>query len=105
MKLKQRFVEAMRPFAAVSLTTVEAADIDGSLFKEATHGMRASLRQLFDRSHAAYRAAGGEAGESPVTDFDLGSGYDFPCGEFVYRLRYCASGGVAVDMDRVAAIP
>ncbi len=102
---KLRFTEAMRTVAPVALTVVGEGDIDGSLFKEATHGMRASLRQLFDRSHAAYCAAGADGAESPVTDFDQGTVYDFRCAGFVYRFRYSVASGVAVDMDRVAAFP
>ncbi|MEI7611185.1 MAG: hypothetical protein WCJ64_27685, partial [Rhodospirillaceae bacterium] len=87
------------------LLAVTEADIDGSLFKEPMHGLRASLRQLFDRAHAAYAAAGGEESAAETTDFDLGSLHIFRCGGRSYVFRYSAAAGVAVAVDRVTGFP
>ena len=102
---KKSFADKMSRFAPVDLLAVTDGDIDGSLFKEPVHGLRASLRQLFDRSHAAWAAGGGEAAATGTTDFELGSRLVFRCGDRSYVLRYSAAGGVAVAVDRVAGFP
>ena len=102
---KAAFVGRQRRFTAVDLLAVTEADIDGSLFKEPMHGLRASLRQLFDRAHAAYVAAGGEESAAETTDFDLGSLHIFRCGGRSYVFRYSAEAGVAVAVDRVTGFP
>ena len=102
---KALFAERMRRFTSDDLLAVGDDDIDGSLFKEPVHGLRASLRQLFDRSHAAYRAAGGEEAALATTDFELGSRHLFRCGDRSYVFRYSAEAGVAVAVDRVAGFP
>ncbi|MEI6559308.1 MAG: DUF2920 family protein [Rhodospirillaceae bacterium] len=102
---KQCFVDRMRRHAAIELLAVDDAAIDGSLFKEPVHGLKASLRQLFDRAHAAYRAAGAEAAAPATTDFDQGSRYVFRCGGHSYVFRYSADQGLAVAVDRVTGFP
>ena len=102
---KALFAERMRRLTSVDLLAVGDGDIDGSMFKEPTHGMRASLRQLFDRGHALWRAGGGEAAALGTTDFDLGSRHVFRCGDRSYVFRYSAEAGVAVAVDRVAGFP
>ncbi len=102
---KKSFAEKMSRFAPVELQAVTDGDIDGSLFKEPIHGLNASLRQLFDRSHAAWVAGGGEAAALDTTDFDQGSRYVFRCGDRSYVFRYSVAAGVAVAVDRVAGFP
>jgi len=68
------------------LRLISEADIDGHIFKNAKHGMDASLRGLFELS---YRRWSAEAGDPPsITDFDLGTVIRFLCGEEAYVLTF-----------------
>ncbi len=102
---KQAFVKQMHRFAAIELETVTETDIDGSLYKEPIHGMRASLRQLFDRNHARYSAAIGNGPVCDVTDFDLGSRHVFRCTDCSYVFSFSEQTGVTVAVDRVVGFP
>jgi len=96
-ELKIRFHDLLCRFAPAELTIVTDDGIDGTLFKSRTHGMKASLRHLFDRSYAAYLASAAPA-HPPVTDFDMGSRYRFGCGSRCYQFSYSAEHGIRVDL-------
>jgi hypothetical protein len=68
------------------LRLISEADIDGRIFKNAKHGMDASLRGLFDLSYRRWTAEVGDP--PPITDFDLGTVNRFPCGEEDYVLTF-----------------
>jgi hypothetical protein len=81
---------------AYELEMIDASRIDGRIFKEVCHGMRASLRGLFDLSYAKFERAGGALAED--TDFDRESRYFFPCGEENYTLRFSRRDGVRAEI-------
>jgi pimeloyl-ACP methyl ester carboxylesterase len=72
------------------LSIVDATQLDGHLFKTLEHGMKASLRGLFDLSYEKFVAAGGALADH--TDFDLAAEHRFPCGGEDYLVRFGATG-------------
>jgi hypothetical protein len=75
------------------LRLISEADIDGRIFKNAKHGMDASLRGVFDLS---YRRWASEVADPPaITDFDLGTVNRLPCGKEDYVLTF---GGDTVSI-------
>ncbi|HEY3916348.1 MAG TPA: DUF2920 family protein [Stellaceae bacterium] len=89
-KLRLRGVYQDR--VAYELAIVDASQIDGRLFKTLAHGMKASLRGLFDLSHEKFVRDGGAL--SDATDFDRESDYVFACGTEAYRLTFSPEYGV-----------
>ncbi len=90
-KLRLRQVYAGR--AAYDLTVIDERVLDGRIFKTLEHGMRASLRGLFDLSYEKYLAAGGALADH--TDFDLAGARRFRCEGEDYVLRFSREHGVA----------
>ncbi len=82
------------------LEIVDESKIDGRIFKDLSHGMRASLRGVFDRSYDKFLRDGGARGD--CTDFDLESLYRFPCGEKEYLVRFSQRDGVRASLLDVA---
>jgi hypothetical protein len=74
------------------LEIIDESKIDGRVFKELTHGMRASLRGIFDRSYDKFLRDGGARGDG--TDFDLESHYKFACGKKDYLVSFSRRDGV-----------
>jgi hypothetical protein len=74
------------------LEIIDPSKIDGRVFKDLSHGMRASLRGVFDRSYDKFVRDGGARGDS--TDFDLESHYKFLCGEKDYLVSFSRRDGV-----------
>jgi len=65
---------------------VEDSDIDGYAFKNLEHGMKASLRGLFDQ--VAQVRCGNFSKKSVDTDFDLQSKNIFNCGDNSYIFEF-----------------
>ena len=93
---KACFIESMKKITYVEFLPVTEANIDGSLFKELIHGLKSSLRLLFDRAYATYLAVGGADDEIDTTDFDICSRYVFKCNECSYIFSYSRETGVSV---------
>ena len=74
------------------LEVIDAAKIDGRVFKDLSHGLRASMRGLFDRSYDKFRRDGEALADE--TDFDLGSRYSFPSGAREYVVSFSRQEGV-----------
>ncbi len=77
---------------AYELAIIDESQVDGRIFKNLRHGMNASMRGLFDVSHAKFIRDGGALADT--TDFDLRSEYRFGCGEEDYVLRFSPEEGV-----------
>lgn len=80
---------------AYELEVIDESRVDGRIFKNLTHGMNASLRGIFDLSHAKFLRDGALA---DTTDFDLRSEYRFACGKEDYILRFSPEGGVRATL-------
>lgn len=93
---KLRLREAYRDRAPYELSVIDESAIDGGLFKTPAHGMKASLRGLFDLSHEKFLRDGGAL--SDATDFDHASDHVFACGAKDYRITFSPSDGVRATL-------
>ena len=82
------------------LEIIDAAKIDGRVFKDLSHGLRASMRGLFDRSHDKFQRDGGAL--SDETDFELSSRYFFPCADEQYLVSFSPQNGVRAQLLKAA---
>jgi hypothetical protein len=69
---------------------ITESDVDGKLFKNSSHGMDASLRELFNVSYNEYLKSGVKK-QSPI-DYDLNVNYGFVCSDKVYNFNYTKDG-------------
>lgn len=83
------------------LEIIDESKIDGEVFKDLSHGMRASLRGVFDRSYDKFIRDGGARGD--CTDFDLESRRLFPCGDKEYLVSFSRRDGVRARLFDVAS--
>ncbi|MEC0266530.1 DUF2920 family protein [Paenibacillus anseongense] len=82
---KEQVVDILKKYNQVNFKKVTADDIDGRVFKDLSHGMKASLRGIFD----LVQEAGGKLQKSEdLTDFDRSSVHTFVCGNKSYRFSY-----------------
>lgn len=93
---KLRLRETYAGRVAYDLRIIEAADLDGRLFKTLEHGMEASMRGLFELSYEKYQEAGGALADH--TDFDLECERVFACSGEDYVLRYSRRDGVRATL-------
>jgi len=77
------------------LEIVDAAKIDGRIFKDLSHGLHASMRGLFDRSYDKFQRDGGALAAD--TDFDREARYVFRCGAEDYLIRFSRDSGVRAE--------
>lgn len=90
---KKRLAEVLGRARNYDLRLVSAAEVDGRIFKNASHGMAASLRGLFEMS---YRRWSPRVADPPaITDFDLETVNRLPCGREDYVLSF-DPGGVSL---------
>lgn len=94
---KLRLREAYDGRVHYDLSIVDEAQLDSHLFKTLEHGMKASLRGLFDLSYEKFLAAGGALADH--TDFDLATEHRFACGGEDYVVRF-AEAGVRASIER-----
>ncbi len=73
-----------------TIEIIDESKVDGRLFKNLSHGMNASLRTLFDLSHAQYIEEQHPACD--FTDFDLQTQKVFTCGNYDYTIQYKVDG-------------
>jgi Protein of unknown function (DUF2920) len=97
-KLGLRDIHAGR--TPYDLVVVDEGQIDGRVFKDLSHGMRASMRGLFALSHDKFRRDGGALAFD--TDFDRQSRYLFVCGDEDYLIRLTHQG-VSAEQTRSAS--
>jgi len=94
---KERFSDLADGVVPVALTIVRADGLDGRLFKVPRHGMKASLRGLFDHAYGRYlQDTNGET--EAVTDFDLESRYRLDCGSRTYDIAYSRERGIVAAL-------
>jgi pimeloyl-ACP methyl ester carboxylesterase len=98
---KLRLRQVYEGHAAYDLRVIDASALDGRVFKTLDHGMKASMRGLFDLSYEKYLAAGGALADH--TDFDLEREIVFPCTGEDYVLRYSRRDGVTAALSSKAA--
>ncbi|MGE5505731.1 MAG: DUF2920 family protein [Actinomycetota bacterium] len=87
---KQALAAMLAPVRRYDLRIVGEADVDGRLFKDVGHGMRASLRGLFSLSYDRWMAT--SPPRVDATDFDLGTTLALACADKVYTFRYRCDG-------------
>ena len=90
ISLKDMFYEKMRDSHRIYYNRIEERHIDGKMFKNTSHGMDASLRSLYD--YCIDQCSGIPNEETELTDFDIGSLYEFACSDKVYCFQYSATG-------------
>jgi predicted peptidase len=92
---KEQVVEILRKYNLVNFKKVTADDIDGRVFKDLSHGMKASLRGVFD----LVQEAGGKLQKSEdLTDFDRSSVHTFACGTKTYSFSYSNDHQIRVEI-------
>lgn len=93
---KQTFCTQRQRYAPTTLMSVTSDDIDGALFKDLSHGMRASMRRMFD-----YVAAleGDMSRNRNETDFDDETLLNFDCGNMTYEFAYSKMGAIDVSLS------
>ncbi len=83
---KKKLAEVLGRRRRYDLRLISEADVDGRIFKNAKHGMDASLRGVFELSYRRWTA---EVADPPaITDFDLGTVNRLPCGEEDYVVSF-----------------
>lgn len=100
--LKNKMIEILRKYNPTYYKRVGAIDIDGELFKTTLHGMRASLRRMFDYSMEKYKEYGCKPNE--FTDFDMGVINSFVCLDKRYNFSFSHKGfDVSIDKLKTAS--
>lgn len=92
-----RFAETVREKRPIHYERIGPEELDGTLFKDLSHGMGASIRGIFDRSWEIAESRG--LRRDRETDFDRESVHAFHCGRKTYRFRYHPEEGVRVEIE------
>jgi hypothetical protein len=79
------------------LMIVDEDQIDGKIFKNAGHGLGASMRGVFEMSYEKFIRDGGAL--SDQTDFDHLSEYVFACGKENYVMKFSLEHGVQAQIQ------
>lgn len=95
--LKDKMYESLRKYNQTYYKRVEDKDIDGQLFKTTEHGMRASLRSMFDCSMEKYREFVLKGNWD--TDFELGATNKFACLDRQYKFSF-SDKGLEITIDK-----
>lgn len=90
ISLKDKMCETLSKYNKVVYKRITEADVDGKLFKDSSHGMNASLRELFNVSYSEYLKSGVK--KQTPSDFDLNVNYGFVCSDKVYNFNYTKDG-------------
>ena len=93
---KQLFCERLKDFAYVDFAKISENEIDGSLFKSLNHGMKASLRGLYDITFKKNELLGTK--HNSQTDFHLNSQHVFDCFSKKYEFTYSMDRGLKVEI-------
>lgn len=83
---KDMFVDMLRKHNTVNYFKVNEQNMDGSVFKNLDHAMKASLRGIFDL--VSDFDDNGLEKDTDLTDFDLNSVYTYNCGEKSYVFSF-----------------
>ena len=94
---KEKFIEILNRYADVFYKKISENDVDGKTFKNASHGMNASMKGLFDL--VAEKATLEK--ESSFTDFDLESRLSFNCNNKNYIFDYDKSYNLSVRIKEL----
>lgn len=96
IQAKRQTVQEIRRFRDHDLRLIGESDLDGRVFKTLEHGMKASMRGLFELSYQRWMADGHAA--AAHTDFDLGTRHRLPCGDEDYVLTF-GDDGVSLTIE------
>jgi hypothetical protein len=88
--LKDKMYNMLSKYNLTYYRRVEEKDIDGELFKTTEHGMRASLRDMYDFSMLKFKDIVGKV--ESKTDFDLCKTNSFVCLDRQYNFSYSTNG-------------
>ena len=92
-----KFVEILKSKAiSAHYKRIGVEDIDGTIFKNLSHGMEASLRGIFD--YAAKSNNKNLCKGNAVTDFDMGSVNIFDCNEKSYVFTFCNNYDIKAEI-------
>lgn len=92
---KETFCKERQLRAPTELKAVTPADIDGALFKDMSHGMRASMRKMF--GYVVTRE-GAMAKTRAENDFDDETRLIFDCDDMSYEFAYSKTGTVDIKL-------
>jgi hypothetical protein len=88
--LKDKMCEMLSKYNKVFYKRINDSDVDGRIFKNSSHGMDASLRELFNISYNEYLKSGAKK-QTPI-DYDLNVNYGFTCSDKIYNFSYTKDG-------------
>jgi hypothetical protein len=77
---------------------VSEPDIDGRIFKNLSHGMNASLREVFNLASEIDNTD--FVKEKNITDFDIEGAHDFDCGEWRYMFNFNKKFEITVKREK-----
>lgn len=92
---KETFCIERQKYAPTELKSMTPADIDGALFKDMSHGMKASMRKMFGY---VMTREGAMAKTRAENDFDDETQLSFNCGDMSYAFAYSKTGTVDVQL-------
>jgi hypothetical protein len=94
---KKRLRDVYKGRMPYELMIVDEDQIDGKIFKNAGHGLGASMRGVFEMSYEKFIRDGGAL--SDQTDFDHLSEYVFACGKENYVMKFSLEHGVQAQIQ------
>lgn len=95
---KDKMYDVIKKFNVIYYKRVNEQDMDGKMFKSLSHGMSASLKEMFDFSVAEFRKM--NVDKESDTDFDRNVTYGFPCLDKLYNFTY-TDKGFKVEIDTI----
>lgn len=98
INLKDNMYNILNKYNVTYYKRVNEKDVDGKLFKNASHGMDASLRMMFDISIEKYKKFNNIKDDD--IDFDRNVVYGFPCLNKIYNFSYTNSG-LTVEIETI----
>jgi hypothetical protein len=93
---KKRLREVYEGRIPYELMIVDEGQVDGKIFKNAGHGLGASMRGIFEMSYEKFIRDGGAL--SDQTDFDQRSEYVFACGKEDYVVKFSPEQGIQAQI-------
>lgn len=98
---KDKMYDVIKKYNVIYYKRVNEQDIDGKLFKSLSHGMSASLKEMFDFSIQKFRKL--NIIKENETDFDKNVTYGFPCIDKIYNFTY-TNNGLKVEIEKIDII-
>jgi hypothetical protein len=87
---KDKTCSILKNYNQVHYQRITEKEVDGKLFGDVSHGMGASMKEMFDLSMEKYRQS--TSAKEDDVDFDRDVTYGFPCSDKLYKFVYTHEG-------------